>query len=114
VADLERSVAQSAVETAQGSQRVIRQPSGWLVYTAAILARTEEHHSRRFASHCRNLLLLAGLILIACSSDHAASGGNDGSTGPVTAPNLRVLPWAGFKAAVTFTFDDSQPSHTKS
>jgi peptidoglycan/xylan/chitin deacetylase (PgdA/CDA1 family) len=51
------------------------------------------------------------LIPIACSSDQAASGGNDGSTGPPTAPNLRVLPWAGFKAAVTFTFDDSQPSH---
>jgi len=29
----------------------------------------------------------------------------------VVAPNLRVLPWAGFRAAVTFTFDDSQPSH---
>lgn len=28
----------------------------------------------------------------------------------VTAPNLRVLPWAGFKAAITYTFDDSQPS----
>jgi peptidoglycan/xylan/chitin deacetylase (PgdA/CDA1 family) len=31
----------------------------------------------------------------------------------VTAPNLRVLPWAGFKAALTFTFDDSQPSQTE-
>ena len=28
----------------------------------------------------------------------------------VTKPNLRVLPWAGFKAALTYTFDDSQPS----
>jgi peptidoglycan/xylan/chitin deacetylase (PgdA/CDA1 family) len=27
------------------------------------------------------------------------------------AANLRVLPWAGFKAAVSYTFDDSQPSH---
>jgi peptidoglycan/xylan/chitin deacetylase (PgdA/CDA1 family) len=26
------------------------------------------------------------------------------------AANLKVLPWAGFKAAVTYTFDDSQPS----
>jgi hypothetical protein len=24
--------------------------------------------------------------------------------------NLKVLPWAGFRAAVTYTFDDSQPS----
>jgi Polysaccharide deacetylase len=31
-------------------------------------------------------------------------------SGSVTSPNLRVLPWAGFKAAVTYTFDDSQPS----
>lgn len=30
--------------------------------------------------------------------------------GSVTTPNLRVLPWAGFKAAMTYTFDDSQPS----
>ena len=28
-----------------------------------------------------------------------------------TESNLRVLPWAGFAAAVTYTFDDSQPSH---
>ncbi len=28
----------------------------------------------------------------------------------VAAPNLRVLPWAGFKSAVSYTFDDSQPS----
>src|SRR5450755_908906 len=27
-----------------------------------------------------------------------------------TAGNLKVLPWAGFKAAVTYTFDDAQPS----
>lgn len=27
-----------------------------------------------------------------------------------TAANLRVLPWAGFKAAATYTFDDSSPS----
>jgi peptidoglycan/xylan/chitin deacetylase (PgdA/CDA1 family) len=31
---------------------------------------------------------------------------------PAGAPgNLRVLDWAGFKAAVSWTFDDSQPSH---
>jgi len=29
----------------------------------------------------------------------------------VTSPNLRVLPWAGFKAPLTYTFADSQPSH---
>jgi hypothetical protein len=28
----------------------------------------------------------------------------------VANPNLQVLPWAGFKAALTFTCDDSQPS----
>jgi hypothetical protein len=28
----------------------------------------------------------------------------------VASPNLRVLPWAGFKSALTYTFDDSQPS----
>ncbi|APR78930.1 Glycoprotein gp2 [Minicystis rosea] len=27
------------------------------------------------------------------------------------ARNLRILPWAGFKSAVTYTFDDAQPSH---
>jgi hypothetical protein len=31
-------------------------------------------------------------------------------SGGVTNPNLRVLPWAGFKAALSYTFDDSQPS----
>jgi peptidoglycan/xylan/chitin deacetylase (PgdA/CDA1 family) len=36
--------------------------------------------------------------------------------GPVAQPtgtvgNLRVLDWAGFKAAVSWTFDDGQPSH---
>jgi peptidoglycan/xylan/chitin deacetylase (PgdA/CDA1 family) len=31
-------------------------------------------------------------------------------TGSVASPNLRVLPWAGFKAALSYTFDDSQPS----
>jgi len=31
----------------------------------------------------------------------------------VTTPNLRVLPWAGFKGAITYTFDDSQPSQTE-
>jgi hypothetical protein len=28
----------------------------------------------------------------------------------VTGPSLKVLPWAGFRAAITYTFDDSQPS----
>ena len=54
-----------------------------------------------------------------------SSGGTAGGTGsglpvppgagvpkPVGTPgNLRVLDWAGFKAAVSYTFDDSQPSH---
>lgn len=31
----------------------------------------------------------------------------------VSAPNLRVLPWAGFAAALTYTFDDTQPSQTE-
>ena len=31
-------------------------------------------------------------------------------SGSAPSPNLRVLPWAGFKAALTYTFDDSQPS----
>ncbi|MGC4089834.1 MAG: polysaccharide deacetylase family protein [Polyangiaceae bacterium] len=69
------------------------------------------------------------------SSEMPASGGNGGAGGaanvggatsasgvpnppgpsnvPVptgTSANLHVLPWAGFKAAVSYTFDDSQPS----
>jgi hypothetical protein len=31
-------------------------------------------------------------------------------SGTASSPNLKVLPWAGFKAALTYTFDDSQPS----
>jgi len=31
----------------------------------------------------------------------------------VSEPNLRVLPWAGFSAAASYTFDDSQPSHAE-
>jgi peptidoglycan/xylan/chitin deacetylase (PgdA/CDA1 family) len=31
----------------------------------------------------------------------------------VTSPTLTVLPWAGFAAAVTYTFDDTQPSQTE-
>ena len=34
-------------------------------------------------------------------------------SGAVSTPNLRVLPWAGFKAAVSYTFDDTQPSQTE-
>jgi peptidoglycan/xylan/chitin deacetylase (PgdA/CDA1 family) len=85
----------------------------------------------------RSEFLLVSLALAACSSDQGAAdaGGSDtsgldgGIRGPlgsppeapasnvpqpsatVATPNLRVLPWAGFKAALTFTFDDSQPSH---
>jgi len=32
-------------------------------------------------------------------------------TGSVGQPGLRVLDWAGFKAAMSYTFDDAQPSH---
>jgi peptidoglycan/xylan/chitin deacetylase (PgdA/CDA1 family) len=28
-----------------------------------------------------------------------------------TMPGLKVLPWAGFKAAISYTFDDAQPTH---
>lgn len=31
--------------------------------------------------------------------------------GTASQPGLRVLDWAGFKAAVSYTFDDGQPSH---
>jgi peptidoglycan/xylan/chitin deacetylase (PgdA/CDA1 family) len=34
-------------------------------------------------------------------------------SGTITSPNLRVLPWAGFKAAISYTFDDTQPSQTE-
>src|SRR5262245_15374055 len=63
------------------------------------------------------------------TSGGGTGGGGTGGTGavpPVNRPvppgpgdaeppsgagaNLRVLPWAGFAAAVTYTFDDSQPS----
>lgn len=63
------------------------------------------------------------------TSGGGTGGGGTGGTGavpPVSRPvppgpgdvepptgtgaNLRVLPWAGFAAAVTYTFDDSQPS----
>jgi hypothetical protein len=33
--------------------------------------------------------------------------------GDVASPSLRVLPWAGFAAAVTYSFDDTQPSQTE-
>jgi hypothetical protein len=55
------------------------------------------------------------------------SGGSSGGSGAITVPvpapgtadkpapsgsaaNLKVLPWAGFKAAVSYSFDDTQPS----
>ncbi len=74
-------------------------------------------------------LLLAGCIGPASSA--GSSGGQSGSGGapPVdasglpgppgpsnqarpsgTSANLRVLPWAGFGSAISYTFDDSQPS----
>ena len=31
----------------------------------------------------------------------------------VSEPNLRVLPWAGFTAALSYTFDDTQPSQAE-
>jgi peptidoglycan/xylan/chitin deacetylase (PgdA/CDA1 family) len=34
-------------------------------------------------------------------------------SGAVTSANLRVLPWAGFTAAITYTLDDTQPSQTE-
>lgn len=33
--------------------------------------------------------------------------------GSAASPNLQVLPWAGFSAAVSYTFDDTQPSHAE-
>ena len=56
------------------------------------------------------------------SAGSVGTGGHPASalptpSGPTTAPKpvggaaaLQVLPWAGFKAAVTYTFDDAQPS----
>ncbi len=81
----------------------------------------------------------AGATLASCGGSGAknpvsetggtgGSGGSGGSVGPlepppapptsgvaapggsVAAPNLKVLPWAGFAAAISYTFDDSQPS----
>ncbi len=74
----------------------------------------------------------------ATSGSGGANGGTSSGTGgtggtgavpPVTRPvppgpgdveppsgtgaNLRVLPWAGFAAAVTYTFDDAQPSQVE-
>jgi peptidoglycan/xylan/chitin deacetylase (PgdA/CDA1 family) len=46
----------------------------------------------------------AGLPLPLAASDVARPGGTTGQ------PGLRVLDWAGFKAALSYTFDDSQPS----
>jgi peptidoglycan/xylan/chitin deacetylase (PgdA/CDA1 family) len=39
-----------------------------------------------------------------------ATSGVPQPSGTGTSPNLTVLPWAGFKAAITYTFDDTQPS----
>jgi hypothetical protein len=70
---------------------------------------------------------LAGLLTsnVACG-DSASSGGDAGAPGPSGLPvppgasdrprpsgapgNLTVLDWAGFKSALTYTFDDGQPS----
>jgi peptidoglycan/xylan/chitin deacetylase (PgdA/CDA1 family) len=46
----------------------------------------------------------AGLPLPLAASDVARPAGTTGQ------PGLRVLDWAGFKAALSYTFDDSQPS----
>ena len=72
--------------------------------------------------------LLPIMASLACAAALLASGcGADGvEVGPSTLPtppgsgnvsrpsgataNLKVLPWAGFKSAVSYTFDDSQPS----
>jgi len=46
----------------------------------------------------------AGLPLPLVASEAARPAGTTGQ------PGLRVLDWAGFKAAMSYTFDDSQPS----
>jgi hypothetical protein len=46
----------------------------------------------------------AGLPLPLAASEVARPAGTTGQ------PGLRVLDWAGFKAAMSYTFDDSQPS----
>lgn len=46
----------------------------------------------------------AGLPLSLVASEFARPAGTTGQ------PGLRVLDWAGFKAAMSYTFDDSQPS----
>jgi hypothetical protein len=46
----------------------------------------------------------AGLPLPVAASEVARPAGSTGQ------PGLRVLDWAGFKAAMSYTFDDSQPS----
>lgn len=48
----------------------------------------------------------AGLPLPPGRTDLPAPSGT-----AATATNFRVLPWAGFKAAVSYSFDDSSPSH---
>lgn len=73
----------------------------------------------------------AGSAGIAGETATRSSGGNSSAVGPlepppapptndvpqpsaaVGSPNLKVLPWAGFAAAVTYTFDDTQPSQTE-
>jgi hypothetical protein len=42
-----------------------------------------------------------------------ATSGVPQPSASVTSPSLKVLPWAGFKAAITYTFDDTQPSQTE-
>ena len=77
-------------------------------------------------------LCLAGLASLGCSSTPGAggTGGSGGGGGSPPAPsglpvppgasdlpkpsgtpgNLKVLDWAGFRSALTYTFDDAQPS----
>ena len=86
---------------------------------------------------CVGTLLLGGLAAIGCSSTPAAvrpdgAGSAGGAGGGATPPgpsglpvppgsadlpkpsgasgNLKILDWAGFRSALTYTFDDAQPS----
>jgi peptidoglycan/xylan/chitin deacetylase (PgdA/CDA1 family) len=63
------------------------------------------------------------------STSTTTSGGGGAAPGPSDLPvpsgpadlprpsgalgNLKVVPWAGFKSAATYTLDDAQPSHTQ-
>ena len=52
-----------------------------------------------------------GAVMIGGPSGLPVPPGPDGMPQPTGTPgNLRVLNWAGFQSAVTYTFDDAQPS----